>query len=98
MADKKEIPDVFDQFNNRELLLNYRRALERAKSMAISANNRSQDAARDVRNMETAMVRYLDKTDGAIARIDYTISRLNDYLALPWYKKIFYKGPKNARK
>lgn len=96
--EDKEIPDCFDEFNTRELLLNYRRALEKAKTMAVSANNRSQDAAQDVRSMEAAMVNYLDKTDRAIAQMNQVINQLNTYLALPWYKKLFYKGPKNVRK
>ena len=88
----------FDKMSDRDLMLNFRINLEKAKSLADSANRRSQDAAGDVRNMESAMVRYLDKTDSAIKRIDRISDQVESFLSLPWYKRLFYKGPKNARK
>jgi len=96
MKEVKEKPDSFDQFNDRELMLNFRRNLEKAKELANSANGRSLDASSDVRKMEAALVAYLDKTDNMLAEMERAIVALNLYLNLPWYKKIFHKGYKRA--
>lgn len=86
--------NVFNEFNDRELLLNYRINLEKAKQLANSANSRSQDAARDIRNMEEALVASLDKIDAAVKRFDIAVKTVMEYLNMPWYKRIFYSRKK----
>lgn len=98
--EDKEIKHNFDKFSDKELMLNFRINLEKAKNLAESANRRSQDVSRDLINMENAMVKYLDRTDASLRRINAVINcidHMDDFLKLPWYKRIFYKGYKNAK-